>query len=1326
MTAVLSTREAEASLRAFIHESGANGERMADLAGHAAMPSVLRPELVHLLRINYFLDPPQDLPFEAEASLLLSRLCTEIDDGVFVIDPTLRDLLLRQLIGRHGQPRIRDIARLLWEYNGRGTPWGNRPGLLEAQQLTALNFIDPPRALAWLERARRGEGAVPVSGERWFVALRQDLLARTAAISPEASTLMDSLPALRELWNDLVATGADQDAAVGVAAALGIPLPEFKPREAPDHAWRLLLEAAWNASRIPELLEAISAQLGRAKSWTDAVHEFWIRLSPALPVDSGTFAAPPPEWAVLESHRVALENAIGATVLLVIEGPTQEPRVFGLGTLVGKTGVVITHSSIVADALSSGFGPNAPARVFAELVDDHPSLGYVQGLQRRLELVQVAVDQPTQLVALTAGSVQPPDGWPESLPVITEALPFLKGRKVCVVGYPMEDPRIDSQVVSRALVNAYGVLRLMPGEILDEDTSRGVLVHNCFTTVGTGGAALIDVETGIVLGVHFAAKYDPTSLGLKQGQAISMLPFVTDTQFVQMGVFESPGPQPIQQPIRRFSNVALAEAMSTSLPLLDVPGQLLLVQGPKKSGKSALLLQLQQAAQERGLRCWLFSATRAESRAFIPELAQRASVNPYAPFDGEPVGDWIRRQDVLHKQLRAQPTVLLLDKFDPSQASTLEGALAELAGDLRAIVIAGVDVESLAHPTNFWATTVIDLKPAEEKPKPGVLVVGTGSYDLPKPVELAAQAIGEAIARAGCILVTGGWPGVDHVAARAFSAALGNDTSRLPGDLIQVVEGDQRLDFPGESTIVRVDHNDRSSEALKYADVIVLIGGAGGTWDAFRTAVAAGKPVIPLFNTGTDARRAAILLGLFAGSNAASPFMGADFDTEYEAHQTGSLLATIFADLARYPLQLQADPKLLWMTDTILPLASRYLRRSAGYDEDANRIFQEFSAREFSASELERLLEAFLEDPDPAWRCTAYLAIEVKAPASSVLPVLNSGAKERALALDQRETRPLWRWLCAVRRLLDRYSGGTLSDLIGILHGTARELQARTDVDPGGECKRAIDEILHYLQPTSPPDADLSSWSPTPQQAPGTTAHSEDEPAASSSLLTEAWALSGTIEKPFAHIIQPNTHSAVRRSGGYETQNAHGFRIEGILSADELSSQSSIATPRMGSETRLATVSIKGLRIAEILAADRVVAQVSVASRPVWAHSVTFLGTQFENLRIFGDPVGVYLDLSIADRYFVGDVEDASTSLVTTITAPSSNSKILDNRIVIPDFGIISFADLILESDRLQLTMIQCHFSGPLSGSLQVANCHVTFPDSDDYEEEESPHTFVA
>jgi hypothetical protein len=79
------------------------------------------------------------------------------------------------------------------------------------------------------------------------------------------------------------------------------------------------------------------------------------------------------------------------------------------------------------------------------------------------------------------------------------------------MGYPQKDPKIDASALSRVFEDTYGILRLQPGEIVDEDLVNGNIIHNCFTAVGNGRSALIDVQTGEVLGIHFAGFFNPGS-----------------------------------------------------------------------------------------------------------------------------------------------------------------------------------------------------------------------------------------------------------------------------------------------------------------------------------------------------------------------------------------------------------------------------------------------------------------------------------------------------------------------------------------------------------------------------------------------------------------------------------------------------------------------------------------------------------------------------------------------------------------------------------------------------------------------------------------------
>ena len=144
------------------------------LAYHAALPVVLDGGFLNLLRVNFFLDPPEALPFEVEAALLLSPLFREIGDGLYEIEPGVRNILLIGLQARYGPERVRQVAVLLEQYTELTPAWHTQPELEQAQQLTALSFIDPARAEAWLDNVGSA-GAGHALGQEWFVAMRHRL-----------------------------------------------------------------------------------------------------------------------------------------------------------------------------------------------------------------------------------------------------------------------------------------------------------------------------------------------------------------------------------------------------------------------------------------------------------------------------------------------------------------------------------------------------------------------------------------------------------------------------------------------------------------------------------------------------------------------------------------------------------------------------------------------------------------------------------------------------------------------------------------------------------------------------------------------------------------------------------------------------------------------------------------------------------------------------------------------------------------------------------------------------------------------------------------------
>ncbi|MBX3157219.1 MAG: GreA/GreB family elongation factor [Deltaproteobacteria bacterium] len=156
------------------------GARQCELAAAAALPVVLDPQFVHLLRVNFFLDGNR-LPDTAEVDLLISPLCTDLGDGLYEMDPTLRGLLLKRLC-LEPDAHVRDVASLLWHYTtSHRPPWTDQPGLVRAQQLSALQFLDPEGCARWFAEAdltARGNDQ-----RNWYIALQSKLEPGHAAVA---------------------------------------------------------------------------------------------------------------------------------------------------------------------------------------------------------------------------------------------------------------------------------------------------------------------------------------------------------------------------------------------------------------------------------------------------------------------------------------------------------------------------------------------------------------------------------------------------------------------------------------------------------------------------------------------------------------------------------------------------------------------------------------------------------------------------------------------------------------------------------------------------------------------------------------------------------------------------------------------------------------------------------------------------------------------------------------------------------------------------------------------------------------------------------------
>jgi hypothetical protein len=119
-----------------------------------------------------------------------------------------------------------------------------------------------------------------------------------------------------------------------------------------------------------------------------------------------------------------------------------------------------------------------------------------------------------------------------------------------------------------------------------------------------------------------------------------------------------------------------------------------------------------------------------------------------------------------------------------------------------------------------------------------------------------AKAVGEQLAKSRYGLVVGGWPGVDYVVTESFLNQLSSCSLDPTDYLIQVLSLGRPL-LHDKGPIIRTPYGGREwLEPQKYADAVIMIGGRGGTFDAWLGALHDGIPRFPVGGTDGDAASA--------------------------------------------------------------------------------------------------------------------------------------------------------------------------------------------------------------------------------------------------------------------------------------------------------------------------------------------------------------------------------------------------------------------------------------------------------------------------------------
>ena len=140
----------------------------------------------------------------------------------------------------------------------------------------------------------------------------------------------------------------------------------------------------------------------------------------------------------------------------------------------------------------------------------------------------------------------------------------------------------------------------------------------------------------------------------------------------------------------------------------------------------------------------------------------------------------------------------------------------------------------------------------------------------------------------------------------------------------------------------------------------------------------------------------------------------------------------------------------------------------------------------------------------------------------------------------------------------------------------------------------------------------------------------------------EAHALSGRMELPVNQEIPKQAAVSLNDwRGGHSFQRTDNYSLEGVIAFKSgYTHVSGNPSKKQGHGwVTLATSVLEGLNVLDVITADRMTAQVSTEHAIVegYVPQVTFLGTQFENLRVGGYPVELELDLNVCGEKPSGD-----------------------------------------------------------------------------------------
>jgi len=254
---------------------------------------------------------------------------------------------------------------------------------------------------------------------------------------------------------------------------------------------------------------------------------------PAIFIINNTYEMPPNPWQHFDQEQARTNIEKNIPLIGRIELP-------GIGIPYGGTGFVVGSDLImtnrhVAEMFARGLGISRlrfKSRMeaginFRKEIVPSPDV-------KDLRVVNVVMIHPHWDMALLRVEGLPENQRPLSLS--THSADDMIGRDIAVIGYPAQDSRNDIALQNEIFGGVYNVKRMQPGKldprarILSFGQEVDAITHDASTLGGNSGSAVIDVQTGDVIALHFAGIY------LKSNYAVPTYELARDQRVVDSGI----------------------------------------------------------------------------------------------------------------------------------------------------------------------------------------------------------------------------------------------------------------------------------------------------------------------------------------------------------------------------------------------------------------------------------------------------------------------------------------------------------------------------------------------------------------------------------------------------------------------------------------------------------------------------------------------------------------------------------------------------------------------------------------------------------------------